>query len=371
MTFSRNTGQLVLVMTALGCLMGLWHKSGIIHSSDVDVGSTSVKTLITRGNAVLIYCDQNSKHPSCCNPEQCKLVQKSTVYSECCHNVPTAVTTHYGDHPPGNRHQRRIQSFPRSQKYLARKPTKREWMRPLTRAKMFPILITATPRSGTVFVQRLLRGLGLDVTNDSNTPRTDGMVSWMHIVNDNGYFGPVKLMGSKFRAVWHQVRDPLKGLTSMAFTEPLEEGSTKSSAYLRFLQRHIQLTKKEILVTEMRQQNMQLLQQTNNQTVIDAAIEEQFLIYRGMEFYTQWQRFIMALQIPRLHLEDLTESLNLTVLDSIFASAGKKKPPNQGLAKRLIEKGRRRRYLQESNHPMHTNHREHWTGKNYVMSAYR
>jgi hypothetical protein len=373
MAYSRTTALLILAITTL---ISLWLNGGVMHILVPDiVGLSAVvfKTVITHGNSTMFYCDQNSKHPSCCSPEHCKVVQKSTIYSECCDNMilPTTVPSTTNP-PPGIQYYfppRKLR-LPPTPRYKYKKPIQREWNRSIRKAQLFPILITATPRSGTVFVQRLLKRLGLDVSNDSTMPRTDGMVSWMHIFNDDKYFGAVNLKGSKFRAVWHQVRDPLKCLTSMAFTEPLDDrNSTKNPAvYVQFLQRHIQLTERQDLMTKLQQQqpNTELLlpQTHNNQTVVDATkIQEEFLIYRGMEFYTQWHNFLLTLEIPRLRLEDLTESHNLTVLDRIFASAGKSKPPDHGVAMKLIAKGRRRhRHLTEKStdhKKAHTNHREH------------
>lgn len=44
-------------------------------------------------------------------------------------------------------------------------------------SKVYPILITGTPRSGTVFTQMYLNKLGIRVSTDWEGPYTDGMVS--------------------------------------------------------------------------------------------------------------------------------------------------------------------------------------------------
>lgn len=259
------------------------------------------------------YCDQNSKLPKCCSASQCHRVTKSTLFSECCHNI--------------------LPSGSRPSPIAARKKNPR--VKPVPH-KIFPLLITATPRSGTVFVQTLLNQLGVKVTNDWNTPYMAGIVSWMHVMKDNHYFSPANIGTSKFRAVWHQVRDPLKSLTSLAFTEPIHEEG-KSLPYIVFLKKHVSVTPKA-----------QVLALVQNQ-------KEGFLVWRGMEFYLQWHRFILDLNVPRFRLEDLTERNDMELLDRVFRSMNKP-PPDHDKAIRIITKDRRRRQLQRQ---LHTNHRDH------------
>ena len=73
-------------------------------------------------------------------------------------------------------------------------------------------------------------------------------------------------------------------------------------------------------------------------------------MYRGMEFYLQWNRFILSLNVRRFKLEDLVVDHKLSILDDIFRSIGKE-PPSHEKALEVIEHDRRRR--------LHTNSREH------------
>lgn len=246
-------------------------------------------------------CIGNSTHPACCSPEQCAIVQNSTMYSACCENTPS---------------------------------------RNNSLSKVYPLLVAATPRSGTVFMSNLLKKLDVQVANDGEMPKRDGMVSWIHVFRDPRYdlswTAAKDLHDSKFRAVWHQVRDPLKCLTSIAFTEPLED-----ARYTKYLKRHIHL---------------------QDQTTITSSTikrDKTFLIHRGLEFYLQWHAFIVSLKVPIYRLEDLVVAQNMTVLDEIFWSMGKE-PPSHDKAKKLINRFRRRRRLARSKATaINKNHREH------------
>jgi len=64
------------------------------------------------------------------------------------------------------------------------------------------LLITGAPRSGTYFTTRLLFNLGLDVRHEEI--HTNGTVSSLHLLNPSG-----------FTKVVHQIRDPLKSISSL------------------------------------------------------------------------------------------------------------------------------------------------------------
>ena len=76
--------------------------------------------------------------------------------------------------------------------------------------KLYPLIISATPRSGTVFTDTVLSELGLKLSNDwfqGHAVLPSGIVSWIHIFSDKiDYFGPGKLNGARFYAFMHQVR---------------------------------------------------------------------------------------------------------------------------------------------------------------------
>ena len=242
------------------------------------------------------YCAGDSDHPSCCTEAQCSVIRESTLFSSCCHHTTTNETTTY------------------------------------------PLLITATPRSGTVFTVGLLNQLGLQVHNDGQRPGRDGMVSWLHIFEDVYQLLWVQgeLHGSKFRTVLHQARDPLKSLTSIAFTEPLFRQDYES-----YLQRHINLTSpSDMDFAEQPEAPRSNRQASNN-------------IYRALEFYLQWHTFIDSLQVPIFRLEDLVE--DISVVDKIFASVGRAAPNHNVTQHFLSENKRQRRRLAKVN----TNQRSH------------
>ena len=64
------------------------------------------------------------------------------------------------------------------------------------------LLITGAPRSGTHFTARLLFNLGLDIRHE--TVDTNGTVSSVHTLKPSG-----------FTKVVHQIRDPLKSISSL------------------------------------------------------------------------------------------------------------------------------------------------------------
>lgn len=103
----------------------------------------------------------------------------------------------------------------------------------------WPLLISATPRSGTVRTQTLLKELGFDITDDWGNPGKHGTVSWILAFRDSpeGYFGPVHITKKQsFEHVLHQIRDPLASITSIAYTEPWHKKN-----YFNFVHRHVNL----------------------------------------------------------------------------------------------------------------------------------
>lgn len=79
-----------------------------------------------------------------------------------------------------------------------------------------PILVTASPRSGTGYCARFLRAQGLSVGHERLRP--DGCVSWQWAVEDiHGYpwHPPGELRPKRFRMVLHQTRNPLAVIASL------------------------------------------------------------------------------------------------------------------------------------------------------------
>lgn len=140
----------------------------------------------------------------------------------------------------------------------------------------WPLLITATPRSGTVYMQSSLLNHGMEIQQDWNEAKRDGRVSWMYAFDDLKSFGPAKAHGKRFRTVLHQTKEPLSSITSMC-TEPI------LSREKAFLQRHIPLPssyeKKELYWT------------------ISSRV--------CLEFWVKWQTFITAMRFPTYKVSEV------------------------------------------------------------------
>lgn len=96
----------------------------------------------------------------------------------------------------------------------------------------YPLLVLACARSGTTYITQLLQLCGLQVGHESLG--RDGMVCWTAIVrSDNPPWGPATHQ-LKFKHIVHQVRHPLKVISSVYFTEP-----PKSWNYIIFHTRQI------------------------------------------------------------------------------------------------------------------------------------
>jgi hypothetical protein len=102
----------------------------------------------------------------------------------------------------------------------------------------WPLIITGTPRSGTVYAQTLFRAFNLSVSKDweRNGPFEDGVVSWIHLFasKNDAYYGPLRLHGGRFQTLIHQVRELLSSITSLTCTEPLT-----SRSYQTYVSKHI------------------------------------------------------------------------------------------------------------------------------------
>jgi len=96
------------------------------------------------------------------------------------------------------------------------------------------LLITGCPRAGTLFAANVWRRAGLDFGHEHC--RGDGSVSWFFAVDDDSYpdlpwknpKGRCAHVGERrsdyeFANVWHQVRDPLKCITSMSLVVSREQ----------------------------------------------------------------------------------------------------------------------------------------------------
>jgi hypothetical protein len=165
------------------------------------------------------------------------------------------------------------------------------------------------------------------LTTDQHSPQDLGIVSWKHVFNDNDYMvgnsAPTHLYKSKFRVIWHLVRDPLKSLTSLAFTEPLLEDSEASMEYISYVSNHIQLSNSSSLKTLF---GISSKEWESRRNMTESEKIHKFLTHRGMEIWLHWHGFINYLNVPIFRLEDLSLKKNVTVLDEIFHSVGIEPP---------------------------------------------
>ena len=268
------------------------------------------------------YCIHNSKSDDCCSKEHCAtIVQRSTLYSECCDHVHNNNDT-------------------------------------ASRSRVFPLLITSAPRSGTWFMQQLMTKSGLQgLTTDEHSPDSTGIVSWKHIFHqDSYYFGrqsKTHLYNSKFRVIWHLVRDPLKTLTSIAFTDPLWEDSDHSKTYIQFISSHIPISNKTALMTRFNisYQDLEGVMQHRTVAMNHNPSLSRFLIFRGLEIYLYWNGFINYLNVPIFRLEDLADDKNVTILDEMFRSVGYN-PPNHHKVLQVLDaqEGKRKEHHKQRRH---------------------
>ncbi len=80
------------------------------------------------------------------------------------------------------------------------------------------LLITGCARSGTGYISHVLQKNGLDIGHESMG--RDGISSWvMAIMTDEPAWGPIP-SEVQFEHIFHQVRDPLKVISSVYISEP-------------------------------------------------------------------------------------------------------------------------------------------------------
>jgi len=136
----------------------------------------------------------------------------------------------------------------------------------------WPLLITGTPRSATVYTTNLLQIHGMQVQNDWANPRRDGSVSWIFAFDDVHNYGPARTQGKTFDTVLHQIREPLVSITSMC-TEPVLTDE------LDFLRRHI------------------LLESSHESPAQGSRAT--------LEFWVEWQLFLQQMRFPTYQIEQV------------------------------------------------------------------
>lgn len=82
------------------------------------------------------------------------------------------------------------------------------------------LLVTGCSRSGTMYISKVLNECGLHIGHE--WPEKDGLSSWLFAVNtDAAPWGP-QPNEIHFQHIFHQVRDPLKVISSVFTHEPVE-----------------------------------------------------------------------------------------------------------------------------------------------------
>lgn len=147
--------------------------------------------------------------------------------------------------------------------------------------RLYPMLITGTPRSGTAFISKVLVELAIPFSMDFEThPASFGAASWILAFSDDSPYGPMRLNRTRFATVVHQTRDPLKSITSISCTEPLY-----ASEYAGFLLRHIPFDAKS-------------------------------RVEAGMIFWYHWNDFIENITNTRYQIEDWQHNIRVILQDA-------------------------------------------------------
>ncbi|EJK67248.1 hypothetical protein THAOC_11747 [Thalassiosira oceanica] len=130
----------------------------------------------------------------------------------------------------------------------------------------WPLLITSTPRSGTVFMQTSLNEHGMQIQDDwiRKTMR-DGRVSWIHAFDDKVPIGRARDDYKRFSRVLHQVREPLTSITSLC-TEPFNRDAMKS-----FIQRHIKLESSREQKPVMSRVCLEMVEEVDLRSIFEVA----------------------------------------------------------------------------------------------------
>ena len=149
----------------------------------------------------------------------------------------------------------------------------------------WPLLITSTPRSATVYMTTALQQHGMKIQDDwSHKDPLAGRVSWIHAFDDTDQatFGESKAYGKRYKRVLHQTKEPLSGISSMC-TEPILTSEGLSSRV--FLQSHIPLRSSYF---------------NHSTTDIKEAHTQSCL-----EFWVEWHTYITAMRFPTFEVFDV------------------------------------------------------------------
>ena len=187
--------------------------------------------------------------------------------------------------------------------------------------RKFPILISGVPRSGTMRTASLLQNLGIDIVHDFENVKSVGAVSWILAFrqeNPYHYYGPVVFpAGDAFNHVFHQVREPLACITSIACTEPWYK-----THYQNFVSSNVDLKTK-------------LFKNKNG----DLSPQTKFGL--SLRMFVQYHEFLDKISDLTFRMEDV----NVTLLKKIIQMANIEMPSEENFAKlNLGEKINARRH---------------------------
>lgn len=161
---------------------------------------------------------------------------------------------------------------------------------------VWPLLVTATPRSATAYMTSSLQQHGMEIQDDWRPAKRDGRVSWIHAFNDSDKesFGPGKAHGKRYKTALHQMKEPLSAITSMC-TEPVL-GSAKS-----FIRRHIPI-------------------QSSHVEDLGAATQAAHRTRSTLEFWIEWHTFITSMRFPtfRVFETDLQDVFSVSGLHHLY-----------------------------------------------------
>ena len=129
-------------------------------------------------------------------------------------------------------------------------------------------LITGFGRSGTKYMSHLLKLNGIDAPHEKIGK--NGCVSWLHIV-DGDWTSKIKILPKNFHPILHQVREPIKVISSA----------------MTIRQHSINFMKKEL----------------------DVEFESKDKLFQIMYLYHEWNRMIEEKASYRYRIEDINKEL--------------------------------------------------------------
>ena len=151
------------------------------------------------------------------------------------------------------------------------------------------LLIIGCGRSGTLYSADVWRSLGLDIVHERDHRSglyngIDGIASWFSVVDDpNPPFGP-SIIGQDFKLILHQVRHPLKVISS--FAQFILQKGEKSP---KFIEKHVPETRL-----------------TDAERLLDP---QQQLILQAARYWFYWNELAEHKADKTIRLEDLKDEL--------------------------------------------------------------